>query len=248
MCYHYSLGQPQEAISKVLSAEWEMPFEPIYHISGFAFAPMPVITQQEPHKVQAYQWGLIPHWVKTTAEAQKLKAQTLNAKAETLFEKPAFRTYVMHNRCLVLSDGFFEWMEYKKKKYPHFVHLKNNELFAFAGLYSHWTDKETGELLHTFTIITTDANPLMARIHNTKQRMPVILPKEQWQHWLEPSLNKEQIESMLFPCDDKGMKAYSISKLITTRGAETNVPQIKEPYQYSELASTEEGTLFDTLG
>ena len=236
MCYHYSLGQPQEAISKVLPAEWEMPFEPIYHISGFAFAPMPVITQQEPHKVQAYQWGLIPHWVKTAAEAQKIRAQTLNAKAETLFEKPAFRTYVMHNRCLVLSDGFFEWMDYKQKKYPHFVHLKNNELFAFAGLYAHWTDKETGEIFRTFTIITTDANPLMAKIHNTKKRMPVILRQGQWSTWLDPTLNKEQIADMLLPCTDAEMEAHTVSKLITTRGADTNVPEVIQEEVYPELA------------
>jgi len=220
----------------VLSAEWEVPFEPIYHISGFAFAPMPVVTQQEPHKVQAYQWGLIPHWVKTAAEAQKLKAQTLNAKAETIFEKPAFRTYVMHNRCLVLSDGFFEWMDYKKKKYPHYVHLKNNELFAFAGLYAHWTDKETGELFRTFTIITTDANPLMAKIHNTKKRMPVILQQDQWSTWLNPALNKEQIADMLLPCADTDMEAHTISKLITTRDADTNVPEVIQEELYPELA------------
>jgi putative SOS response-associated peptidase YedK len=115
-------------------------------------------------------------------------------------------------------------------------------------LYAHWTDKETGEILHTFTIITTDANPLMAKIHNSKQRMPVILPKEQWQNWLQPSLTKEQVESMLFPCDESTMKAYPISKLITTRGADTNVPQIKEPFHYPELVSSEEGSLFDTIG
>lgn len=236
MCYHYSLTLPQDSISKVLPAQWEMPFEPVYHISGFAYAPMPVITQQEPNKVQAYQWGLIPHWVKTTAEAQKIRAQTLNAKSETLFEKPAFRTYVLHNRCLVLSDGFFEWMDYKKKKYPHFVHLKNNELFAFAGLYSHWTDKETGELFRTFTIITTDANPLMAKIHNTKKRMPVILPQDQWSTWLDPALNKEQIADMLLPCTDTNMEAHTISKLITTRGADTNVPEVIQEELYPELA------------
>lgn len=235
MCYHYSLSKQQEAISKVLQAEWEMPFEPIYHISGFAFAPMPVITQQEPNKVQAYQWGLIPHWVKTSAEAQKIRAQTLNAKAETLFEKPAFRTYVLHNRCLVLSDGFFEWMDYKKKKYPHYVHLKNNELFAFAGLYAHWTDKETGELFRTFTIITTDANPLMAKIHNTKKRMPVILQQDQWSTWLDPTLNKEQIADMLLPCTDTNMEAHTISKLITTRDTDTNVPEVIQEELYPEL-------------
>lgn len=235
MCYHYSLTKKQEEIMKMIRAEWEMPFEPIYHVSGFEFPPMPVITMQEPYKVQAYQWGLIPHWVKTAEEAHKLRAQTLNAKGETIFEKPSFRTYVKENRCLALADGFFEWMEYRKKKYPHFVHLEEGQLFAFAGLYSHWTDKETGELLRTFTIITTDANPLMAKIHNTKQRMPVVLPRELWDTWLDPHLSKEQIQSLLAPCDDTTMKAHTISKLITTRGTDTNVPEITQPYAYAEL-------------
>ncbi len=246
MCYHYSLSKSQTDIIKEIQAEWETPFEPVFHSSGFNFPQMPVITSEKPRTVQLYHWGLIPHWVKSLADADKIRTQTLNARAESIFEKPAFRSYTK-NRCIVLADGFFEWMEFKKKKYPHYVHLDNFSLFGFAGLYAHWTDKETGEILHTFTIITTNANPLMARIHNTKQRMPVILPKEQWQHWLEPSLTKEPIEGMLFPCDDKGMKAYSISKLITTRGADTNVPQIKEPFTYSELVSAEEGSLFNGL-
>ena len=239
MCYHYSLTKKQEEIMKMIQAEWEMPFEPIYHVNGFDYAPMPVITQREPNKVQAYQWGLIPHWVKTAAEAQKLRGQTLNAKGETLFEKPSFRTYVQQNRCLVLADGFFEWMEYKKKKYPHYVHFDEYRLFAFAGLYSHWTDKETGELFRTFTVITTDANPLMARIHNVKKRMPVILPQDQWNTWLDPTLTREQIAAMVLPCADTEMKAYSISKHITTRGVDTNTPDIKEAFHYPELVSGE---------
>ena len=224
---------------RMIQAEWETPFEPIYHVGGFDFPVMPVVTAQQPGKVQAYTWGLIPHWVKTLDDAQKLRAQTLNAKAETIFEKPSFRTYIQNNRCLVLADGFFEWMDFQKKKYPHYVHLKNDELFAFAGLYSNWTDKETGELFKTFAIITTDANPLMARIHNLKKRMPVILTKDQWNTWLDPQLTKEQIANMLLPCPDTNMNAYPISKLITTRGADTNVPEIKQECTYPELAFAE---------
>jgi putative SOS response-associated peptidase YedK len=239
MCYHYSLTKKQEEIMKMIQAEWEMPFEPIYHINGFDFPVMPVITMKEPRKVQAYSWGLVPHWSKSLADAQKLRTQTLNARSETVFEKPSFRTYVEQNRCLVLADGFYEWMDFAKKKYPHYVHLDEKNLFAFAGLYTHWTDKETGELLKTFTILTTDANPLMARIHNVKKRMPLILPKEQWDTWLDPSLNKEQIAALFTPCSDGNMKAHTISKLITTRGADTNVPEINHPFEYPELALAE---------
>ncbi|HVK96877.1 MAG TPA: SOS response-associated peptidase family protein, partial [Flavisolibacter sp.] len=93
---------------KMIVAEWEMPFEPIYHINGFDFPAMPVITSAHPNKVQAYSWGLIPHWVKNVEEAKKIRTQTLNAKAETIFEKPSFRNYV-NNRCIILADGFYEW-------------------------------------------------------------------------------------------------------------------------------------------
>jgi putative SOS response-associated peptidase YedK len=238
MCYHYSLTKKQEEIMKMIQAEWEMPFEPIYHINGFNFPLMPIITQQQPDKVQAYSWGLIPHWVKSLDDVAKLRAQTLNARSETLFEKPSFRSYT-NNRCLVLADGFYEWMDFAKQKYPHYVHLTEARLFAFAGLYAHWTDKETGELVRTFTIITTDANPLMARIHNVKKRMPLILPREEWDKWLDPNLSREEMKEMLRPCPDTEMKAFTISKLITSRNADTNVPEVTRPLEYPELAFAE---------
>jgi putative SOS response-associated peptidase YedK len=244
MCYHYSLTKKQEEIMRMIQAEWEVPFEPVHHATGFSFPAMPVITAEKPKLVQRYQWGLIPHWVHSLEDAKKLRAQTLNAKSETLFEKPAFRSYT-GNRCIVLADGFFEWMEYKKKKYPHYVQLKAHQPFGFAGLYAHWTDKETGELFRTFTVITTEANPLMARIHNVKKRMPVILQQQQWNTWLAPDLTKAQMTELLTPCDDTGMEAHTISKLITTQGADTNVPEIAQPYAYAELASGEQTSLFD---
>src|SRR5919107_855862 len=120
MCYHYALSKQPSGTE---SHQWEMPFEPVYHASGFEFPQMPVITMQEPSKVQAYRWGLIPNWVKSSADAEKLRAQTLNAKGETIFEKPAFRAAVPGQRCLVPADGFFEWMDFQRSKYPHFVHL-----------------------------------------------------------------------------------------------------------------------------
>lgn len=236
MCYHYALGKQQQELVKAIGAlEWEMPFEPLFHVNGFEFPTMPIITLAAPQKVQAYQWGLIPHWVKSVADAQKLRPQTLNARAETIFEKPAFRTYAQANRCLVLADGFFEWMDFQKQKYPHFVHLKDNGVFAFAGLYANWTDPETGELFRTFTITTTDANPLMARIHNTKKRMPVILPQDRWQEWLQPQLSKDDILSQLQPCTDQILEGFPISKRITTRGLDTNVPEVTERVDYPEL-------------
>ncbi|TCJ14134.1 SOS response-associated peptidase [Flaviaesturariibacter flavus] len=247
MCYHYTFTKKQEQVMKAITAEWEMPFEPVFHANGFTFPHMPVITSQEPGKVQAYTWGLIPHWVGTLEEATKLRAQTLNAKGETIFEKPAFRSYVPKRRCLVLADGFFEWMEFQKKKYPHLVRLQEEELFAFAGIYSHWTEPETGELFRTFAIITTAANPFMARIHNSKQRMPVILPRAAWQDWLNPELPREKIQELLQPCPDSYLKAHTIDRAIGRPGADTNHAGTLAEVSYPELgASPEQFSLFDS--
>lgn len=236
MCYRYSISITDFQISEWFEAMAELNRSPIYHANGFDFPQMPVITQQEPNKIQHFSWGLIPGWVKTAEEAQKLKAQTLNARGETIFSKPSFRNLVQKNRCLVLASGFFEWMTVGKAKYPFFIHLKNAPLFAFAGLYSGWTDRETGEFIPSFTIITTEANELMAKIHNEKKRMPVILNREQQKEWLNPKLKSEEIEALIKPYPTEEMEAYAITKRLTNRALNPNTPEVLEPGHYPELA------------
>ena len=128
-------------------------------------------------------------------------------------------------------------MDFQKKKYPHHIFLKENKLFCFAGIHSSWTDKETGELINSFSIITTDANPMMARIHNLKKRMPVILHPEQYKQWLGKDLSKEQIQSFLQQFPDNEMDNQTISKLITSRTESSNVPEVTEVFIYPELSS-----------
>lgn len=224
-------------IEAALQVHWEgAEWQPVYHADGFTFLQMPVITMEEPKKVQLMQWGLIPHWVKTKADADKLKAQTLNARGETIFEKPSFRSGIAHHRCLVPADGFFEWMEFSKKKYPHYVYLKEHAIFCFAGIHSSWTDRATGEVIDTYSVITTEANPLMARIHNVKLRMPVILSASHYAEWLSAETPKETIASMLCPYPDAEMTAHTISKRITSRLDNSDVPEVVEPFVYPELA------------
>ena len=103
-------------------------------------------------------------------------------------------------------------MDLQKKKYPHFIYMKNNSLFCFAGIYSSWTDKETGEHLNTFSILTTDANPMLEKIHNIKKRMPVIVPPHLYKKWLQPDLTKEEINSFFNPYPDDAMQNHTISK------------------------------------
>jgi len=236
MCFHYSLTKERTAIELLLHADWDdVDWQPVYHADGFAFPAMPVIIQEDPGRIKLFHWGLIPHWVKNKTAASQLRLQTLNARSETIFEKPSFRGCIPNQRCLVIADGFFEWMDFQKKKYPHYVYLGDHALFCFAGIYSHWTDKETGEHLSTFSIITTEANPMMSRIHNLKQRMPVILAPDQYGQWLKPDLTREEIMRFLQPYPDTGMKNHTITKLITSRTQSSNVPEVLEPFSYPEL-------------
>lgn len=235
MCFHNSLSKKAQEVANRFNAQSEINFEPIFYASGFSYPLWPVITSEEPDKLRMYRWGLIPHWVKEESQAKEIRTMTLNAKSETVFEKPSFKFSIRKKRCLIPSTGFFEWQDFNKKKYPYFIRLKEMEIFAFAGIYTSWTDKTSGEIVHTFSILTTEANPLMARIHNMKKRMPVILKKENERDWINDDLTDDQIKSFFPAIDDRMMQAYTISKRITSRTVNPNVPEVNEAFEYPEL-------------
>jgi putative SOS response-associated peptidase YedK len=236
MCFHISLSKDLRTIEKRFDASFLDPiFERIYHVSAFSYPKLPVISNDDPSKIQLFTWGLIPFWVKDEEAARKIREQTLNAKAETVTVKPSFRHSIKVKRCLVLADGFYEWQHVKNKTFPYYIHLKDNQLFAFAGIWDVWTNKDTEQTLKTFSIITTQANPLLAVIHNTKKRMPVILRAEDERKWLS-DITLEEVMRLLAPCNEKEMEAHTVSNLLTTRGVPTNVPEVMRPHQY-EAAS-----------
>ena len=160
----------------------ELQLEMANEYNGFAFPKTPVITNRDKSIIEHLQWGLIPFWAKNDS----IRQYTLNARIETLSEKPSFRESIK-NRCLVIADGFYEWqwLDAKgKNKQKYLITLPDDELFSFAGLWSHWVNKETGEVVKSYTIVTTEANPLMSEIHNSKKRMPVILSRENESEWI----------------------------------------------------------------
>jgi putative SOS response-associated peptidase YedK len=212
-----------------------IPFKRQYHASGFDLPKLPVITNDQPTQIQLFTWGLIPFWVKNKKTAEEVRLKTMNARAESIFEKPSFRHAAEQNHCLILADGFFEWQEYEGKNYPYYIRLQNHEPFAMAGLWDTWKDPETAEVLQTYSVITTKANPLMEQIHNKKKRMPVILPKDHERDWIDPSLSKQAAETMLVPYDETLMEAFTISRLITSRQRNPNVPAVSQPFTYPEL-------------
>lgn len=151
------------------------------HFNGFDHPSTPIITNKDPEIIQLYQWGLIPTW----STDDSIKQYTLNARIETLDEKPSFKHHATH-RCLILADGFYEWqwLDSKgKQKQKYEIGIQNNELFAFAGIWSEWFNA-TGELVKTYSIVTTEAQGIMRDIHNSKLRMPIILSPELEKEWL----------------------------------------------------------------
>ena len=161
--------------------------------------------------MQVYNWGLIPFWVKNDNDAAQIRTKTYNARAESIFQKPSFRPYIRTQRCIVPSTGWFDWRHEAGKKIPYFIYVKNEPIFSMAGIYADWKDPQNGRTLYTFSIITTQANPLMAYIHNTNFRMPVLIHKEEEEKWLYPELKEEEITAFLQPFDESLMDAYIIS-------------------------------------
>jgi putative SOS response-associated peptidase YedK len=238
MCYHYTVPDI-DVLERHFHAKLDSPkrFARIYHISGFVKPQLPVITGDDTKRIKLLTWGLIPHWVKDEATANNLRTRTLNARAETIHEKPAFRSLIKSRRCLILTDGFFEWRHYQGKTYPHYIQLKNQQPFTFAGLWDSWAHPETEEKVKTFTIITTWANPLLEQVHNKRKRMPVILHQSDENPWLTFELDQEAINDLLVPYEADQMTAHPVSRLITTRGAKTNIPDAIKPVDYPELPS-----------
>jgi putative SOS response-associated peptidase YedK len=185
MCYTVKIDMTREELEKRFGAKMENPekYQTGQRIHAFSLPRLPVICQDDPDKIRLFVWGLIPFWIKDASVADELRKKTFNAKSETLAEKPSFRHLVNRKRCLVPVNGFYEWHTAGKLKIPYYIYLKDNGIVALAGLYDQWTNPESAELLNTFTIITTRANPMMEEIHNLKRRMPVILDPRKERSW-----------------------------------------------------------------
>lgn len=238
MCYRYSVPGPDQLMSRFsVSFPEKSSFTRQYHVSSFDLPRLPVITTEDTTQIQLLYWGLIPFWVKDKNTADELRLKTMNARAEGIDEKPAFRQLVGSKHCLVLVDGFFEWHEYRGKNYPYYIRLKNHTPFALAGLWDCWVDKTTNETLKTYTVITTQANPLLERIHNKKKRMPAIVRKTDEQRWISGRVQKKDMQSFFDSYVESEMEAYTISRRITSRTQTTNVPAVLQPFSYPELQS-----------
>ena len=221
-----------------------------YYVSGFEHPDVPVITNDSPNEIQLFNWGLIPSWTKDIQSAVDISNRTLNARGETMFEKPAFKEAALERRCLVMVDGFFEHHWKYGKSYPYHIFLKDEEPMIFGGLWSTWNDRVSGLSKKTFSIVTTTANSLMEQIHNKPKaslgpRMPLIIPRgleKDWLHASDDPVSKEIIDSVIAPFDAEKMDSYTVPRL-KGKKAIGNSPLALEHFTYDELNSNQ-GELF----
>ncbi|GAB4418772.1 MAG: SOS response-associated peptidase [Bacteroidia bacterium] len=201
MCGRYAFTQvPQAAVAVSPDAA----LLPRYNVAPTNLCP--VFPQDDPTRVHLFRWGLIPHWAKD----EKIGYQLINARAETVFDKPAFREGVRRSRCLVWADGFYEWKKEGKSKQPYRIGLRSGEPFTFAGLSARWRHP-AGHWVDSFTIITTTPNDLMAGIHD---RMPVILRDEAARLWLDPGASAGVLAELLVPFPSDALEAYPVSSAV----------------------------------
>jgi putative SOS response-associated peptidase YedK len=231
MCGRFTLRQPDQ-LTKRFDATWlELPglgeLGARFNVAPTQFMPI-VVEGEAGRTLELARWGLVPAWAKDPAIGNKM----INARAETLAEKPSFRGALRSRRCLVPADGFFEWKweekgagtPGKRSRQPYFIHRRDDALFAFAGLYERWRDP-AGHVLTTFTIISTTPNALMATLHD---RMAVMLLPEQEEEWLAPDLvERGHWPALLQPYPDDLLDAYPISTLVNSPHNDT--PEVLEP-------------------
>lgn len=191
MCARYHLRATADELIEVFSlikTVWSPGWKPRYNIAPTQ--AVPVIRQDDHHRsVSLMRWGLVPSWSKDPKSGPPL----INARGETVAEKPAFRTAFKRRRCLMPATGFYEWRTEGKAKFPYSIHLPKDEIFAFAGLWESWHDE-----LESCVMVTTEAEGVMTRLHD---RQPVILHRDEWAVWLDPEVEADALQNLVRPWD-----------------------------------------------
>ncbi|MFH1509124.1 MAG: SOS response-associated peptidase [bacterium] len=215
MCGRYSFFSKAQIIEKRFNVSVPKDLQP--HFNAAPSQMLPIITNIKPEELSLGLWGLRPKWL------DKKQAGFINARAETVQDKPAFKNAFNKHRCLVLADSFFEWQKTGEQKTPYRILLKKEEPFAMAGLFEPYTTNK-GKMIPSYTILTTHANKAVANIHD---RMPVILKPEEEKIWLGDSMNELSFKEILIPYNSAQMNSYQISKLVNKPQAD--VPEILDP-------------------
>lgn len=207
MCGRYALNIDPATMQTLFDLSSVPQFAPRFNIAPTQLAP--VITNEKPHEISMYRWGLLPSWSKD----ESMGAKMINARSETVEEKPSFRSAFKRRRCIVPASGFYEWQKRGSDKQPMYIHPNDAPIFGMAGLWEVWRNPD-GEMVHTYTILTKAANTFMQSIH---ERMPVILQPQQYKAWLEVDEKSSPLLVDLMnnhTIDAKQMTAHDVSKAV----------------------------------
>ena len=205
MCGRFALSATTDQVEKLLPELYSnRKIIPNYNIAPSQ--EVAVILNTKPKEINFAVWGLIPSWAKDEKIGQKM----INARSETLMEKPSFNNLFIRKRCLIIADGFYEWKkdEKTKSKTPYFIKMKTGEPLTFAGLWDEWIDKSNNDKVISTTIITTEPNELMLNIHN---RMPAIILPNERNLWLSPEVQTNHLKSLFIPIPGELLEAYPVS-------------------------------------
>lgn len=217
--------------------------KPLFHASGFDHPELLIYTNSSKFLPVPAHWGLIPSWTKSRSEAKEIWNKTLNARSESIFEKPAFRESIESKRCIIPIDGFFEHRHFNGKTYPYFIQQADGNPMNLAGIYSDWTSPESGNEIKTFSIITQKANELMSMIHNNPKiagpRMPFILSDAQIEQWLSKT-GYGILEELMESTSPTELKAHTVQRL-KGKLSTGNTESVTNEVYYPEL----ETSLFD---
>ncbi|SMC53132.1 SOS response-associated peptidase [Pedobacter nyackensis] len=251
MCNRASVKVTGHEIAKVMNAPFPDAdkFTPVFDANGFDRPHMPVLAKGE---IRLMDWGLMPNWPsKTLSEQLQLSKFTLNARNDTIFEKASFKNSIWNEnpdqvkRCVIPLTGFYEPHTYEGKKYPFYIYPKNEPFFYVAGIYSFWKDPIGGDWHVTFSMITTEPNRILKKIHNVAttsddQRMIVILEKRNIELWMDPLLPKEGVKQLMQPCPEEIMGAHSVSRNLYSPKVDSNTPEIIDYFPYEDLKFDDE--------
>jgi len=207
MCGRFTLSQSTDVIASAFNLTQIPPLELRYNIAPTQPIPAILSVPKQGNELQMLRWGLIPSWAKDLSIGAKL----INARAETVSEKPSFKSAFKRRRCLIIADGFYEWQRQEGKKQPYYFRVQNSQLFAFAGLWEHWQSPDE-QIINSCTILTTEANDLLRPIHD---RMPVILDPKSYDLWLDSEVqNPELLQPLLHPYQANLMTSFAVSSKV----------------------------------
>jgi putative SOS response-associated peptidase YedK len=206
MCGRFVLSTDAGLVQKEFNLDKLPPLAPRYNIAPTQ--PVAVITNDAPKELTIVRWGLIPSWSKDP----KIASSLINARSETADSKPSFRTAFKHRRCLIPVTGFYEWTTTDDSKQPYFIHVKDEEVFSFAGLWEVWRNPE-GDEVWTCSVLTTEANEKIGRLHH---RMPVILDGENRDIWLDKKTDVNELRLLMQAYDSEKIDYYPVSKAVNS--------------------------------